>query len=237
MLRSPPALRPVATTSSSTCASASRISGPSHAKVPGGPAVVDLGPAGAQHHVFHPVGGRPAGRRPRRHRETPRSDAPAGAVDVLFGDPVGERDHFVERRRHLPAVPFEHVGPIPHQGFRRDAVRRRVSGRRLGQVRSTLAVVLVDRGLRVVAQLDDQVACGEFGNEAGLRDDGDVGSVEAALHALAQIADEVGAAGVVHLDARRLLEVPQHCGEAVGFGAAVGPEDVDRFRFGRGIAR
>jgi hypothetical protein len=66
--------------------------------------------------------------------------------------------------------------------------------------------VFVDRGQRRAVQSDDQFTFDEFGDESRLRDHGDVGSVEAALHALAQIAHEVGAARVVDLDPGRPLE-------------------------------
>ena len=48
-----------------------------------------------------------------------------------------------------------------------------------------------------------------------------------------QIAHEVGAAGVVDLDAGLLLEAPQRRREVVGFGTAVRAEDLDRFTAGR----
>jgi hypothetical protein len=125
---------------------------------------------------------------------------------LQLADPVGERFQFVEGRRNLPAVLFEHLGPIPHQRLRRDAVRRRVARCRSREALGPRAVVLVDRSQRGVAECDGQVALDELGDEPGLGNDRDVGSIEAALHALAQVAYEIGAAGVVDLDPGRLLE-------------------------------
>jgi hypothetical protein len=88
--------------------------------------------------------------------------------------------------------------------------------------------VFADRGDGGVGEWHHHLAVDQLGDQPGLWDHGDVGCVETALDALAQVADEVGASRVVHRDAGRLLETTQGCREVVGLDASVGAEHVDR---------
>ena len=139
------------------------------------PLVVLLGRCGAEHQVFHPVGGGPAGGIARLHADAPRGVA---VRDHL----VGKRDQLFHALRNLVAVILELLGQVPDERlqvlFEREAVEvalaRRVGIGAESDPRGTGAVVVGHPAGKIVAKRSQVTFLGHVACKTRLRENGDV---------------------------------------------------------------
>ncbi len=163
------------------------------------PLVVDLGRGHAQHHVLDPVGHRPAG-------GVTGLDADAPGLGAVGGDGVAELQQLVPGLRDLPALLGEHRRRVPDEGLHVGAERRAVEGAVDRSVAQPVGgVVGLGHRLGVGGDRLGLAGSGEALDQAGLRDEGDVGSV-ATVDPHWQLRLELAAAFVLDVDAGALLE-------------------------------
>ncbi len=171
----------------------------------GDPLVVVLQRGGAQHDLFHPVGGRPTGGRARLDAHAPRRAA------------VG--DHLVHQGLHffpglgdgiagfipgLLGIPDQRlaVDAFPDTGH--DLVAALIGHH--GHVQPRLVVVGLQRvHVQELADVDDLVLAHEGGQQAGLREVDDVGGVARVHRGLDRGLEFLGAL-ILHIDAGLLFK-------------------------------
>ncbi len=192
-----------------------------------GPVVVDLRALGAQHHVFHPVGGGPAGR-----GVTAQADAPGLAT--VGGDLLGQVLQLLHGLGHLVALFLEVLRDVPDQALDvhvvEEAVELFLAGLVLvgAQVGPGAAggVVGLDPVASLVAQRRQSTDGGHVGGQAGLREDGEVGR-RAGLDVDHDLLLGALRARVLHRGAGGLLEVGDDLLEHAFFRTGPGAGDGD----------